>query len=81
MNADNNNVINVWPCVCGSLTHRRKRSKVCPLYVNTSKSHDEKEKDSLPYNANNSGNMHDSENNYKEFKAAIVSMYPNLDKI
>jgi hypothetical protein len=58
MNADNNNVINVWPCVCGSLTHRRKRSKDCPLYVNTSKSHDEKEK----YSLSNIQNIKDDNN-------------------
>ena len=52
MDAINNNMPNDRPCVCGSLTHRSKRSKNCPLYYNTTKSHDETEKDSLSNSQN-----------------------------
>ena len=35
MDANNNNIPINRPCICGSLTHRTKRSKECPFYIDT----------------------------------------------
>jgi len=45
MDANNNNIQINRPCICGSLTHRKKRSKQCPFFMDPVKKHvsDEKE--------------------------------------
>jgi hypothetical protein len=53
MDANNNNMPNYRPCVCGSLTHRNKRSKCCTFHVNTAKSHDETVKADSHLNSKN----------------------------